>query len=178
MGTEDPASVENELYTTSLRPGLLEAWALAGKDPDTPVINWLRTGAPAGVRHHPEQVGIFPVVNEERWRDPEELETPADTFRNYDSVELDASAWPEILKFVEKGFIKTFDTEAACRQFLHGAHPVLSKLGLIIRVRVDSTKKRIILDCKRSGITAGSIRSERVILPMLTDLVDDLLTLM
>ena len=49
---------------TQLNANLLMAWIVAAKDPDLPVASWLMTGAPAGILHHAEQVGIFPASGE------------------------------------------------------------------------------------------------------------------
>ena len=46
---------------------------------------------------------------------------------------------------------------------------MLSRFGLVIRTRNNKTKKRIILDLKESLISALSGRTNRVVLPRLTD---------
>ena len=70
------APVREPLYTTDVRPELLRRWVEAGHDPDKRVVQWCTDGAPAGVRHHPEHVGVFPLVPAENPQvDPEHLVT-------------------------------------------------------------------------------------------------------
>ena len=50
-----------------------------------------------------------------------------------------------------------------------GERPVMSKLG--------RTKHRITLDCKKAGLTRSSKRSERTMLPRVSDAVSDIMEL-
>ena len=54
-----------------------------------------------------------------------------------------------------------------------GARPVLSKIGVIAKVKGDKVKKRIVLDAAQSKVSISSVRGERVILPRAMDLVWD-----
>ena len=45
---------------TELNTPIFEGWATAGGDPDPPVIDWLRDGAPSGVTQEIPRAGIFP----------------------------------------------------------------------------------------------------------------------
>jgi hypothetical protein len=56
-----------------------------------------------------------------------------------------------------------------------GGKAVLSKLGLIKKMRNGKMEKRIILDLKESSVTASSSRSNRVVLPRATDQIQNLL---
>lgn len=75
------------------------------------------------------------------------------------------------------GFIKEFDSLENCTHFLNGESPVLSKLGMITKIKNEKTKRRLILDCRRSGISDGSCLRERIVLPRLTDVVNDVIDL-
>ena len=55
----------------------------------------------------------------------------------------------------------------SCEHFL-GEDPVLSRFGIVTKVRDGKVKKRLILDANASGISAAS-RRERAILPRLLD---------
>jgi hypothetical protein len=59
-----------------------------------------------------------------------------------------------------------------------GGDPVLSKLGLIVKVRNGKAKPRMILDTKASGIKYVTGKSQRVTLPRLFDAVLRLLCLL
>ena len=64
------------------------------------------------------------------------------------------------------------------KHFLEGKDPILSQIGLIIKVKDGREKKRIILDVKRAGVTRVTRRSYRVVLPRTQDAVNDALALL
>ena len=97
---------------------------------------------------------------------------------SYQSVEDDDLAWVEVQRLVKCGFLLPFDELEACTAFL-GGPPVVSKFGMVVKDKVlpdgsSKTKRRLILDSKESGVSAGSAHPQRIILPDLTDLVQDL----
>ena len=59
-----------------------------------------------------------------------------------------------------------------------GAPPHFSRFGLIAKMKDGKVKKRIILDCLASGLWKRTKRRFRMILPRLTDVVQDLLILL
>ena len=60
-----------------------------------------------------------------------------------------------------------------------GGPPILSKFACITKQRADGTlKRRIIMDSKRSGVTAASKRQYRAVLPRHTDLMQGVLQLL
>ena len=64
------------------------------------------------------------------------------------------------------------------RQLENQVGPVtLNKIGVIAKQVNEVTKLRLIHDLKRSGVNQRVVITERVILPRLSDLVEDLLTL-
>ena len=82
-----------------------------------------------------------------------------------------------MVQHISKGHIASFDTIDDFRKFVKG-DPVLSKLGLILKTRNGTTKARMILDTKASGIKYVTGKSQRVILPRLFDAVLRLLCLL
>ena len=78
---------------------------------------------------------------------------------------------------IEKGHIASYDSMAELRERVAG-DPVLSKLGLIVKVRNGKAKARMILDTKASGIKYVTGKSQRVTLPRLFDAVLRLLCLL
>ena len=54
------ADLDDDTDLTELCCPLIEAWALAAGDADTPLLRWLRHGAPAGIEVDIDKAGIFP----------------------------------------------------------------------------------------------------------------------
>ena len=54
------ADLDDGPKRTEICAPLLDAWCAAAGDPDTPLLRWLRDGAPAGILHIPEAVGGVP----------------------------------------------------------------------------------------------------------------------
>ena len=66
---------------------------------------------------------------------------------------------------------------AELARYVDGA-PILSKFACITKQRADGTlKRRIIMDSKRSGVTAASKCQYRAVLPRHTDLMQGVLQL-
>ena len=169
----EPVAAENQV-STALRPGLFAAWRRYAHDPETEVEQWLRLGAPCGIAHQPKDAGIFPVVGDTPELSADHLE-PIDTEMQDDSDIQ--TALEELKTYVDKGFIKQFNTEQEITDFL-GHRPTLSKLVVLKKLLADGReKKRVILDCKSSGVSAASVRAERVFLPRVVDAVFDTLDL-
>eukprot|EP00972_Heterocapsa_arctica_P042887 6322787-Heterocapsa_arctica.AAC.1 len=97
-------------------------------------------------------------------------------FINYANVEHDEQAAAELVCYAEIGFLRQFDSYKAVVAFL-GEEPVLSKIGVIEKIRAGKSKKRIVLDSKQSGVSAASSKKERVVLPRILDAVFDMLDL-
>ena len=164
---------------TKLDAGLL--WAMGRKmgDPDTDTIyHWLTEGAPAGIEVPITDEGnIFPPDNGGDSTDSQvELPDPL-AHANYSSVDGDEAAVPEVTRLINTGFVKSFDDLLKFKQWL-GGEPHLSKLGMITKLKDGKTKRRLILDCKESGVNRKAEKSNRLILPRITDVVDDALFLM
>jgi len=179
LGEPDTGPVSKGDFSTELRMGLISAWATKAQDPDWAVLQWMSgEGVPAGLRNHPQDCGIFPRCEEEKGEeDPEDLATDFDNFSTYATVEEDDDAWAEIQRLTGKNWLKEFPTLKAVSHYL-GEDPVMSKFGLIVKVRFDKVKKRLILDSKASGVSKVASKLERVILPRLLDAAYDLLMLL
>ena len=168
--------MHTEVAHTDVRAELLAAWVRSSSDPDVHVPAWLAQGTPAGIRAHPESCGIFPCAgeDEDELNDPELLETQHDTFASYASVEADSFAWDEVQKIVGQGWMKEFDSLRDCTEFLGGETPVLSKFGMVVKMRGTKIKRRLSLDSKQSGIRYCATKRERVLLPRVTDAMFDM----
>ena len=158
---------------------LLDLWQKAAKDPDHAAVQWLLHGAPGGILQPIESCGIFPEYppgTDVASVDPEHLFTP-DTFVNYAGVEQDADAFDEITRIHRQGFVREFKTWKDVTEFL-GAEPVLSKIGLIRKMRNGKMKTRLVVDSKQSLVSAASRKWQRTQLPRVLDAVFDDLDLL
>ena len=164
---------------TEVYAGILGAWRRLAEDPDDLPEQWLATGAPGGVTRDIEDRGIFEPYDEEldaRTVDPNDLATEPD-FTNYAGVEEDDLVQEEMDRLVEKRFLLQFDTLDETCSYL-GGEPVLSKIGVIKKVRLGKLKRRLVLDAKRSMVSAASRKFQRVYLPRITDVIVDVLELL
>ena len=107
----------------------------------------------------------------------DELESDPTNFFNYHGVEDDPEAVSIIDDFVEKGWLQEYDTLDLMRADVQG-EPVLNKFACIVKVKPDgTTKRRFIMDSKQSSVTAASKKMYIAVLPRLTDVISDALTL-
>ena len=177
-------SVVNKNYQTSIRAHLLEYWANLVEDPAARAAKWLYEGAPAGLQHKVDLQGICAEVEDE----PPELDdlalsTDLSSFENYDGVEANEDAAAAIQGYVDKGYLKQFDTYDDVANYL-GAKPTLSKLGCIVKDKVNyetgmvTKKTRIMLDCKQSQVSKFASRTHKSVLPRVSDAVHSMLQLM
>lgn len=169
---------------TCLKANFMKLWLRAADDPAEDLTLWLNEGAPCGLIHHPDLELIFPRVDDELDSFSfEHLATDFGNFRNYQGVEENADAAAALDSYVKKGFLTVCDTLDDCKKLLGGENPVLSKLGCIVKTKVNDrgqpvTKTRIILDAKQSQVTRATRRLYKSELPRISDAVYDLLALM
>ena len=164
----EPVSGE---YSTQLRGDFMQAWAETAKDPALKVVSWLSEGTPAGISVPFDALdGLTPQVNEEAELDYDSLQADEETFVNYKGVDQDPDAIEAISTYISKGYLQSHDSwESVCKELGH--EPVLSKVGVVKRKKVDhltkevTEKTRIIVDSKESKVTAASKRSHRTVLP-------------
>ena len=88
-----------------IRAHLLKPWQTKALDPDCAAPQWLIDGAPAGIREHPHDCGIFQVIDEDPEIHFDEIFTDHSTFKNYNCVDDDPDACAEILEHIAKGHI-------------------------------------------------------------------------
>ena len=175
----DPEVKPSEEFPTEIKAHLLRAWANEAHEPAAHTVDWLdRTGTPAGLSTHFNLKGLWPDVPPGKEDDPSlDIETDFESFANYEGFDTDDDAFKELMGFVAQSKLRAYPSLAACKRDL-GHEPVLSRFGLIVKTKNGKTKRRIILDCKQSGLSKKTARRFRVILPRLTDAVRDVLILM
>ena len=169
---------EGEGLHTKLKAGLLWKIANAFGDPDGDTIyEWLMEGAPAGISLDIKDPGhIFPASEDYEPQMPDWLPDP-ESHLNYGSVEWDEAAGPEIQRLLSTGFVKAYQDLNEFRAWL-GAEPHLSKMGMITKEKDGRTKRRLILDCKESGVNNKAKKGGKLVLPRVTDAMEDALYLM
>ena len=109
--------------------------------------------------------------------EPEDLEGDVEIFRNYAGMDEDENVWSQVHEFVEKGFLKAFDSLQECEVYLGGT-PVLSRFGQVTKVRFGKLKRRLILDVQQSRVKEGTQKVHRVPLPRATDVVCDIMDML
>ena len=157
-------------FTSPLRDNMWDAWRQAARDPEQFIGQWVREGVPMGMEVPIPTCGIFPQVeapmpSEERMDLLEALH-----LRNYTSVEdQKEEAGIEVERYLEKGFCKVLPWEVIHQNFPVGT---ASKLALILKQKPDgTTKRRIVIDLRRSGGNARAEVPERIVLPRAWDVV-------
>ena len=165
---------ENTAFKSPLNEMLWNGWGRMARDPDTELVNFIRDGAPLGMAVEiPSSQGIFPSVvdgDEDTDRDDGVEFDIVRGMLNYKSVtDQPEEARIEIERNIEKGFVIRMSWEEATRRFGAGT---CSKLALILKEKPDgTTKRRLILDMKRSGGNDRACIKERIVLPRLADIV-------
>lgn len=160
-------------FRSPLNAELWNAWRTAARDPEQCIGQWAREGAPLGMDTDIPYSDIFPRVEAD-----EPLNTKMDmgelaTLKNYESVESQKDeATIEVDRYVSKGFVKVLPLEEVHRRFPEGT---ASRLALIIKQKADgSTKRRIVIDMKRSHGNDRARIQERIVLPRAMDIVTSL----
>ena len=175
-----PTSRTNGL--SSLDTQLLEGWRCAAKHPDSEVCTWLDDGGPAGIKFAPtDSGGIFPACDEPAAESITTLRCDANKFRNYHGVEEHPVTEEELQAHIDEGHLAEFDSYDELSAFVGGTPEepaILSKLGLIIKIKNGVEKARLILDTKESGVGSRAGKYQRVILPRLFDAILRMLYLM
>ena len=144
--------------------------AVSCRDPEQFIGQWAREGAPLGMEVAIPTCGIFPTVEAPQAAEDRMDMAAAMDMRNYVSVENQkADAGIEVERYEEKGFCKILPWEV-----LHLNFPVgtASKLALILKQKPDgTTKRRIVIDLRRSGGNSRAEIPERIVLPRACDVV-------
>ena len=162
--------------SSPLFPPLFWAWGQTTSDPDAQTLaTWILEGAPLGYSTPIPSNGVFPKVEATEW----EAETAQQLVRGLEGWENHPSAVEEaqdLLKLIgeakDKGFCAIYDNMAEARKDL-GVTPVLSKLGVIVKVKEATKKARIIWDLRESKANELCNQGERIILPRILDAVHD-----
>ena len=132
---------------------------------------------PLGIELPIHSCGIFPPAEKKEGSSVGEAITQGELekkgFKNYLSVESNKEdAEAELARYENLGYLRRLPKEEAVRDFGGGT---ISKLGLVVKLKPDQTKKlRIVIDLRRSGGNAKSELPERLVLPRPLDGVQSL----
>ena len=157
-------------------PALVGAQVRAAGDPDGFLEEWLAHGAPTGILEEIPLAGAFPRTEpRDDRRDPGSLASATADCSNYTSAEeAPEVVWGLIYDAEAKGFCEVFASAAEAEAKV-GGPLVLTKLGLITKVRQDGTlKHRVVWDMRANDLNATIQILERIVLPRLEDAVDDI----
>jgi len=165
----------DNFVTTHLQPVVFQAWVDADHDPDSSVPEWLACGAPAGLDLQPAYCGIFPRVEDEvaTGADRDDLTLFDLTSPNeyvQPTLEAEELMYQEITTLEKKGSVASFTSAEQVQEFLQDKF-VESKLFVLQQIKGTTVKNRVLLDCKRSKISATSSKPERVLLPRALDAI-------
>ena len=80
-------------------------------------------------------------------------------------------------RLISKGYAREFDTLAAAERFTQGKI-ILSKIGVIKKIRAGIMRLRMVIDSKASRVSKATRKFERTTLPRVLDVVQDQLTLL
>ena len=179
---EDTARCSEKGGRSDIRSGLLKAWRIAEDDPDDQPEEWAVHGGPLGIMSMPLNRGIFPAKPDGRLEhEPEELLHDAnhngEKVASHPITDADDDAWKQLLAFVDAKFIYKCDTWSEVKRFVKRI-PVVAQFLVQTRTKGKKTKKRFLLNLKRSGVSGASRNKERVLLPRLLDVVWDILDLL
>ena len=160
-------------FASPLHSALWDAWRVCSRDPEQYIGQWAREGVPLGMDVEIPESNIFPLVEAE-----DALETRMDMgilrdLKNYESVESQRKeAILEVDRYEEKGFCRVMALEDVHRRFPEGT---ASRLALIIKQKPDgSTKRRIVIDMRRSQGNDRAKVNERIVPPRAQDIVASL----
>ena len=137
--------------TSPIRSSLFSAWAKDAGDPGSVAAEWVRSGAPAGITSQPLLAGVFPLAEPglDDLIDPGDLWVDPDGFANYAGMDEDQDVWDQVQDFTAKGFLKQLGSLEEVRGFVGGA-PVLSRFGVVSKMRYGKMERRLISDVKQS----------------------------
>jgi hypothetical protein len=145
------------------------------------LAHWLERGAPIGLAEEIQLSGVFPAVRaKDRPGELKKLVTELEGFSNYSS----ANGNPEIVEaliegYASEGWCKIFASHAELASFLGTRDITYNKMALISKPKADgSFKHRIIWDLRRSHVNGEMAIGERLVLPRLSDAIEDALAVL
>ena len=171
---------------TGLQGHVFEAVLKEAGDPETEVPKWLQTFTPLGIKCPIIPTGVFPEIEEKGvgpalkdlmdlvagWHTQQKFSKESDTDGNYSSyVENQIDAENELQKEYANGYFAWYPSVAEA-EHVHGK-VTISKVGAVVTTKNGKKKVRLIHDLRRSLVNTEVVIKERLVLPRLSDLIDD-----
>ena len=165
----------------SLWGALFEKLVILSKDPDKEAATWPSAGTPLGILNHIPPGGVFPLLEEsETWAESQRLQSLGElpgVDENYTTYFENKQAADELFQEeVRQGFAEW----APDRRTLEGQVGTLvpSAIGVIVKVKAGVQKIRLVHDLRRSFVNQHILMSERIVLPRMSDVVEDISVLL
>ena len=164
---------DNTEFRSPLNSFLWDAWRMKARDPEQYLGQWAREGVPLGMDQPIPDSTIFPPVEPDEVLEERTDMRVLSNLKNYESVETQKQeAAIEIDRYVKKGFCKVVALEEMHKKYPTGT---ASRLVLIVKQKPDgSTKRRIVIDMRRSQGNDRATVTERIVLPRPQDVVNQL----
>ena len=164
---------DNTEFRSPLNSFLWDAWRMKARDPEQYLGQWAREGVPLGMDQLIPDSTIFPPVEPDEVLEERTDMRVLSNLKNYESVETQKQeAAIEIDRYVKKGFCKVVALEEIHKKYPTGT---ASRLALIVKQKPDgSTKRRIMIDMRRSQGNDRATVTERIVLPRPQDVVNQL----
>ena len=158
--------------STDVRAHLLHSWAKSAEDPGVEVCTWLTEGAPAGLTCSPQGLdAIFPRTQEDDEDDTGSFNSGYELI-NHSCGANDPEVAQQLQVHGDRGWLEEVTHQSLQDKF--GANCTVSDFCIVAKTKNGITKKRMILDLK--GVSKRNKKTHRVVLPRLSDLVQDVLS--
>ena len=173
-------------FRAAILAKVFEAVLRAAGDPEVEVPKWLHEHTPLGIKCPIVPSGIFPEVEEKGvgpaisdlmdlvagWHTQQQIAKAADADGNYSSyVENQDDAEAELQKEFDNGYFAWYP-DATEAEHVHGKI-TLSKVGAVVTTKNEKKKVRLIHDLRRSLVNSEVVIKERLVLPRLSDVIED-----
>ena len=150
------------------------------QDPDEEAATWPLAGTPLGIRETIPFGGVFPKVEEgqcleeaTRLEAIRSLEGAGANYSTYEEHKEDADL--VFNREVQKGYA-TWSQSKVDLEKKYGKL-VMSSIAVIVKMKKEGKKVRLVHDLRRSGINETIKVEERLVLPRLRDVIEDAMTL-
>jgi len=140
--------------------GLPAPGRLAGRIPETPNAGWVVPAGSGDSDIIDSGVAVFGDLINKAF---------------HAGIEGDALAAAYVACFASFAYLQKRDTFEECRTAHGGATPIVSKIRQIVSKEHDKIRRRLVLDSEQSDITLCARMNQRVVGPVVTDLILDAL---
>ena len=171
LGLKDTGPTTSSLWGT-----LFKKLVLLSQDPDTEVATWPDAGTPLGILNPILPGGVFPHLDEtEVWAESERLNSLSEirgADSNYISYKDNQEAADELFwEEVQQGFADWSHNRETLEARVGPLVP--SAIGVVVKNKAGVRKLRLVHDLRRSLVNQHILTSERIVLPRMSDLVED-----